>query len=131
MAALVQCGFGLALVGRSGWREPAVRRIALVAALTAVVVAGLVAASRPGLVASVGTRVTNPDVLQRPYLWRSAARPSVESAGVLEASRRAAFSWLRLTPSSVPYSFWIFRSARRRSASGVMPPSGVRSRNSR
>jgi hypothetical protein len=59
----------------------------------------------------------------------AAARPRAASAGAIEASRRAAFSWLRLTPSSVPYSFWIFRSARRRIASGVMPPSGVRSRN--
>ena len=39
------------------------------------------------------------------------------------------FRSLRVTPSSVPYSRWIFRSARRRSASGVIAASGVCSRN--
>jgi O-antigen ligase len=42
--------------------------------LTAVLAIGLVTVSRPRLVAGFAARVTNPDLLQRPYLWRAAAR---------------------------------------------------------
>ncbi len=79
LAVLVQCGLALALLGPGRWREPRVRKAAFAAAATAVAVVGLVAVSRPGLVAGLASRLTDPDVLQRPYLWRSAARLWLES----------------------------------------------------
>jgi hypothetical protein len=74
VAALVQCALGVALVEPGWWRDPAARRTAVLVTVAGVLGAGLVAASRPGLVASLEARVTSPDALQRPYLWRSAAR---------------------------------------------------------
>jgi len=78
LAVLVQCTLGIALLGPGRWREPRVRRAGLALALTTVVASGLVTASRPGLVAGLAGRLTDPDLFQRPHLWRAAARLCLE-----------------------------------------------------
>jgi O-antigen ligase len=74
LALLVQGALGLALLGPGRWREPRARRAGFAVSLVIVAGAGLVAVSRPGLVSDLAGRATSPDLLQRPHLWRAAAR---------------------------------------------------------
>jgi hypothetical protein len=72
LAVLAQAVLGAALLGPGRWREPRVRRAALAVLGTAVVVASLVAAARPGLVAGIAGRFTRSDLYLRPQMWRAA-----------------------------------------------------------
>jgi hypothetical protein len=72
LAALAQGALAAAILGRGRWRDRAFRRTALAGAGAALLAAVLLAAAQPGLVSGLASRVTNPDLLQRPHLWRAA-----------------------------------------------------------
>jgi hypothetical protein len=78
LAVLVEGALGVALVGPGRWREPAIRRAALVLLATTVVGASLLAVARPGLLSGVAGRFTQSDLYLRPQMWRAAAGLFVE-----------------------------------------------------
>jgi hypothetical protein len=73
LAVLVQGALGVALLGPGRWREPGIRRSALVLLVTAFVGASLLAVTRPGLGAGLAGRFTQSDLYLRPQMWRAAA----------------------------------------------------------
>jgi len=72
LAVLAQCAFAVAFFGPGRWREPRVRRAALVLLPATVLGASLLAAAQPGLVAGLAGRFTQSDLYLRPHMWRAA-----------------------------------------------------------